>query len=244
MSPTIIILPQSRPRCCSTLLTSLAKCAATFSPLASQTPRMPLRPLYRIPLRCFNHGPSAEPSKSICVVLALATSTLNNLSSVSASTFARPSLSPPIGFTPGYLSSAHAKSRRTESPPFEPSASVARARACQPDPDRTGGIDERRQHSESPPYWPEVLPLKRPLARHEPESPPFQPRAAAAVSAARTYLSDSSRWTQASARPPFIGPMGRMPPIPTSTLLIEDALTGRACSIKLSQVSSSSMLFL
>ena len=93
------------------------------------------------------------------------------------SAFGRPSSSPPMGFTTGSSISAHAKSRRTESLPYQPRAPAARARAFQPDPSQTRGINQRRQRSESPPYWPEVPSIRSRWRAVSPSLRPFSPGA-------------------------------------------------------------------
>jgi hypothetical protein len=127
------------------------------------------------------------------------------------SAFGRHSPPPSMGFTTGSTSSTYAKSRW--------------------------------QHSESTPYRPKAASLKRPSAHNEPESPLYQPNAAPAARARRPV---PSRWIQAPpptdrsrlapARPPFAGPIGRMPLVPPSTLLVEGDLTGKVCSAVLSLV--------
>ena len=79
-------------------------------------------------------------------------------------------------------------------------------------------------------------------------SPPCLPIAAAVVPARPWPVPGRAlaRWTQvapptdrsrlAPVRPPFVGPVGRLPPVPSSTILIEDVLTGRVRSTELSQV--------
>jgi hypothetical protein len=93
------------------------------------------------------------------------------------------------------------------------------------------------QRGDSPPYRPEAAPRaasgKR-AAASEPESPPFRPDAPPRRAWTQAQpQADRSRL--APIRPPFVGPMGRLPPVPPSTLLVEDVLTGKAQSTELSQ---------